>query len=161
MARMNVKGLENFSQMIVAMGERGGDVMKAAVYEGADVMTRALKEAIMELPEEEGYLPNGAKRQVITKQEKQAMADHVGIASMDYIGGKVTTAIGFNGYTGHPTKKYPKGTPVALLARSIESGSSVRHKFPFIRTVGKTAKEKVQQAMIEAANQKIQELTKE
>ena len=32
-----------------------------------------------------------------------------------------------------PTKQYPKGLPNQLLARAIESGSSVRQKKPFVR----------------------------
>lgn len=161
MPRMNVTGLEEFSSRIYALKEGGVSLMKAAIYDGAGVMVEAVKEEIMKLPEESGYMKDGQRRTVIKKSEKQALIDHIGIAKIDNIGGKVSTAIGFDGYSDLITNEHPNGVPVALIARSIESGSSVRQKRPFMRTAGKAAKERVQQAMIEAANQKIQELTKE
>ena len=41
--------------------------------------------------------------------------------------------MGFDGYNEVKTRKYPNGQPNALMARSIESGSSARDKYPFIR----------------------------
>lgn len=161
MARMTVTGLDNFSVMIQALGDSGREVMKAAVYAGAGEMAAALKEEIRKLPEEEGYLPNGSQRAVLTAAEKQALLDHVGISKLDDDGGRVSAAVGFNGYTEHATKKYPQGVPVPLIARSIESGSSVRKKRPFMRQAANAARERVQKAMLEAANTYLQTLAKE
>ena len=161
MARLKVQGLEGFSTTIYALKDRGIEIMKAAVYAGADAMVEAVKEAIKALPEEEGYVENGKLRNVVTHDEKEALLSGIGIAKFDNTGGKVTTAIGFNGYTEHKTKKYDKGVPIPLIARSIESGSSVRRKLPFMRQAANRAKEQAQKAMADAANKKLQEITKE
>ena len=161
MAKLTVSGLEDFASMIRALGDQGESVMKAAVFAGADKMVEAVKESIRELPEEEGYMSPGEKRNTVTRDEKEALLSHIGIAKMDYTGGKVTTAIGFNGYTDHRTKKYPSGVPVPLIARSIESGSSVRRKIPFLRQAANRARDQVQKAMVDAAEKTMQELKKE
>lgn len=161
MARMTIQGLDDLSGLIRSLQEKGVEVMKAAVYAGADAMVEAVKESIRALPEEEGYMPAGEKRNTVTRDEKEALLTHIGIAKFDNTGGKVTTAIGFEGYTDHPTRKYPSGVPVPLIARSIESGSSVRRKIPFLRQAANRAKEQAQKAMADAANKKLQEITKE
>lgn len=158
MAKMTVEGLENFSAFLQSIQDRGEGVMKAAVYAGAGAMVEAIKAEIQALPEEEGYLPDGEKRHVVTKNEKEALLSHIGIAKMEFTGGKVSTAIGFDGYTNQQTKKYPAGVPVPMIARAIESGSSVRMKIPFMRRAAAGAKERVQAAMIEAAEKEIQKI---
>lgn len=161
MAKMTVKGLEEFSTTIHALKDEGIKIMNAAVFTGADVMVQAVKDAIKALPEEEGYVENGKLRNVVTHDEKEALLSSIGIAKFDNTGGKVTTAIGFNGYTEHRTKKYDKGVPIPLIARSIESGSSVRRKIPFMRQAANRARDQVQKAMVDAAEKKMQELKKE
>ena len=163
MAKLTVNGLEDFSTRIHALGEKGEDVAKAAVYEGAKVLTEAVKQAIRELPEEPWHFVRpgkGEELNVITPADKEDLINGLGIAHFDSTGGKVTTAIGFNGYSSHPTKKYTSGVPLALIARSIESGSSVRRKLPFMRRAANNAKERAQQAMVQAAYAKIEEITK-
>ena len=159
MAKMTVTGLEDFSSMIRALGDKGTDVAKAAVYAGAGVLAEAVKAEISALPVEEGFLPPGDLHNVITASDKEDLLRGVGISHMEDAGGKVTAAVGVNGYSSTATKKYPSGVPLPLIARSIESGSSVRRKNPFMRRAGNAAKARAQQAMTEAAMAKINELT--
>lgn len=156
---MTVTGLEDFSAMLKALGDKGQDVAKAAVYAGAGVLAEAVKAEISALPEEEGFLPPGDLRSVITSSDKADLISGVGISRFDDTGGSITAAVGVNGYSSTPTKKYPSGVPLPLIARSIESGSTVRRKNPFMRRAGNAAKARAPQAMTEAAMAKIKELT--
>ena len=53
--------------------------------------------------------------------------------------------LGFDGYNKVKTRKYPQGQPNAMIARAVESGSSVRKKNPFIRrAVNDTQKQAVE-----------------
>ena len=158
MAKMKITGLEDFQNTLRALGDQAERVMKAAVYAGADVMVQTVKEEIQALPVQNGYMPPGVLRNEVSDQEKAALLSHIGIAKMDFDGGRVSTAIGFDGYTDYTTRKYQKGVPVAMLARSIESGSSVRRKNPFLRRAGKKAKERAQAAMVQAANAEIEKM---
>lgn len=151
MARLTVKGLDEISATLDRMGKEGRNIAKAAVYAGADKMISQVKEEINSLTEQSGYVKDGDRRNVVKPWEKQALLDHVGISHMDETGDKVSTAIGFNGYADYPTKKYPGGVPVPLIARSIESGSSVRQKNAFLRRAKNNADAAAKAAMVEAA----------
>lgn len=159
MAKMTVTGLEDFSSMLRALGEKGKDVAKAALYAGAGVLAEAVKAEISGLPEEEGFLPPGDLRSVITASDKSDLMGGVGISHFEEEGGGINAAVGINGYSSTPTKKYLSGVPLPLIARSIESGSSVRRKNPFMRRAGNAARARAQQAMTEAAMAKINEIT--
>ena len=162
MARMTVKGLEDFSTMIVALGQKGHEVLSAALYAGAGVLADAVKQAVSSLPEEDWRFvtPGWKKLGVLTPSEKSDLVNAVGIAKFKSDGGKTDTAIGFDGYSSRPTKKYTQGVPLAMIARSIESGSSVRQKHPFMRQAANAASSRAQQAMQDAAYQKIDEITR-
>ena len=159
MPKMTVSGLDGFSSMIQQLGESGQDIATRAVYAGAGVAADAVRAAIQALPTEAGYMPNGRKRHVVKRSEKQALLDHLGTSKIETVGGKTTARVGFNGYAEDlTTTEHPTGLPVALIARAIESGSSVRQKFPFIRKAGNGSADKIRAAMLEAAYSRIDEI---
>lgn len=45
----------------------------------------------------------------------------------------INTKVGFYGYDGVPTKKYPQGTPIPLKAMAREYGTPTEAKKPFFR----------------------------
>ncbi len=45
----------------------------------------------------------------------------------------INTKVGFYGYDGVPTKKYPQGKPIPLKALAREYGTSTEAKKPFFR----------------------------
>lgn len=147
MAHLNVKGLEDFSSMMASLGTKGEALAKMSMYDGAAILIDYIKQEIRAIPEEEGYIIPGGKRQVVTARDKQALLDHVGIAHMTKHNGVLTVSIGFDGYTEYTTKQYPGGVPVSLLARSIISGSSVRHRYDFLRKAYDRAQAAVQDQM--------------
>lgn len=159
MPKMTVKGLEEVSILVRQMADKGEQVAKAAVFAGAAAAADALRRQVQALPEEEGYMVPGRRRNSVTHAEKEALLNHMGVSHMDTVGGKVSSAVGFDGYAENiVTKKYPRGLPVPLLARSIESGSSVRQKNPFIRRAAAAVKSTAQQAMEIAAYEEIEKI---
>ena len=160
MAKMTISGLDDFSTMLYNIGDKGIEIATNAVYSGAGTLIEKVKEEINALPVEEGYLPNGRKRRAVTQKEKDNLISHIGISRIETIGGKTTVAIGFDGYTDYATKKYPSGVPVPLIARSIESGSSVREKIPFLRKAATNNKERVKSDMINAADMTINNINR-
>ena len=68
----------------------------------------------------------------------------------------INVHIGFYGYDGEPTKKYPKGTPIPLKAMAREYGTSRgESKKPFLRK--SFAKKDIEQAMLEVQNRYIKD----
>lgn len=153
-----VKGGEEFSALLNLAADKFVTVAKAAVYAGAGVIADAIKAEIQDLPEESGYLPNGKKRNVITPWDKQILQERIGIAKIECTGDKANTVVSFAGYNGKPTKKYPNGVPIPMIARSIESGSSVREKNPFIRRAFNKSKTPATNKAIDAGQNVLNEI---
>ena len=156
-------GFEDIERMLSALGEECQGVCARAVYKGAAEAAQALKDAVMSLPVEEFHpLPgasNGTKPlNVITEDDRQDLMDGVGIAPFGYAGDGADTAVGFDGYSRHKSKKYPNGVPLPMIARSIESGSSARAKHPFIRRTARAKQSAIQSAMAETAVKALQQL---
>ena len=74
---------------------------------------------------------------------------------------QVDTLIGFNGYLTRKEENYPNGVPAQLVARSIESGSSVRAEHPFVSPAVRAARSAALRAMDETGEREIRKITNE
>lgn len=159
MPSIKVDGLDDVYAMLKSIGGDIESVQKQAVYAGMAVIRDEVVRQIEALPEQRGYLPKDKlPRDVITPREKEQLLKHIGIAQMDNKDGTVSTRISFDGYTNIVTKKYKKGLPAILVARSINSGSSVRSKHPFMRNARAASKAKALAAAEEAARNALAKL---
>lgn len=156
-----VKGGDDFSALLAGLsGDAAVTVMKAACYAGIGVLADAIKAEIRDLPSDSGYKPEGIKRNVVGTNDKRMLEERLGVSRIEAKGDGANVVVSFAGYNDRPTKKYPAGVPIPMIARSIESGSSVRQKNPFIRRAFNKAKSQAQQKAIEAGQNKINELLK-
>ena len=159
MPSIKVDGLDDVFAMLKSIGGDIESVQKQAVYAGMAVIRDEVVRQIEALPEQRGYLPKDKlPRDVITPREKEQLLKHIGIAQMDNKDGTVSTRISFDGYTNIVTKKYKKGLPAILVARSINSGSIVRIKHPFMRNPRASSKDKALAAAEEAARNALAKL---
>lgn len=154
MPSIKMDGLDDLYAKLKAIGDGSAieKVQKHAVYEGMKVIKYEVVAQIKALPEEEGYIETDKlPRNVITKAEKAELIRHIGISNMETKDGTVNNSISFDGYTSIKTQRFPNGKPAILIARSINSGSSVRQKHPFMRQAKAAAKNKAIQAATDAA----------
>ena len=163
MPSMKVDGLDEIYSKLktLADGNAIEAVQKHAVYKGMEQIKQEMEAQIRALPEQEGYVnisKGDAPRSVITKREKEELLKHMGISRMEEKNGTVYNSISFDGYTDIKTKKYPNGIPAVLIARSINSGSSVRQKKPFVRSAKSAAKGKAIKAATNAALESLSEI---
>lgn len=131
-----IVGLDEMIKRLDGLGAKTEDLLSKALYAGADVMADGLKSALQSLPEDSGFknIKKGdTPRNVVSRHDKEDLISHMGISRFQKKNGSVYARIGFDGYGQIKTKKFPNGRPVVLIARSINSGSSVRMKHPFIR----------------------------
>lgn len=160
MPSIKVDGMEDVFAKIKAIGGDIESVQKQAVYAGMSVIRDEVVRQIQQLPEQKGYLlDKDLPRDVITPREKAQLLQHIGIAPMDSKNGTVSTSISFDGYTDIKTKKYTNGLPAVLVARSINSGSSVRTKHPFMRQAQAAAKNRAIDAAEKAARDALTKMT--
>lgn len=146
-AKLSVKGMDDLLGALQSVSGDSDGIIAKAMYDAVGTLKDEVIKNIRQLPEDPGYKKTGVQRAVVTPDEKQDLIEHLGIATFTKRGGKISTAIGFNGYSRHKTKKYPGGVPIPMIARSIESGSSVRIKHPFVRNAASAVKDRISQDM--------------
>lgn len=157
--KMEVYGLDELAATFERLGKEAENVQKKALYAGAGTMKDELISTIQALPDDDRYVQrNDSRLNVVGEQDKQDLISHVGIASFEMTNDGVNTQISFDGYGTIKTKKYPQGRPVIMIARSINSGSSVRQKIPFVRKCANSGKQKTVDAMKKAADEALKEL---
>lgn len=122
------------------------EFLERAVAKGADPVADEIRKRLGALPSEKfRRLRGGDSFHVLSDSAKADLLAGFGLAQIQRDKhGFVHTKAGFEGYGSHPTANYPYGVPNALIARAIESGSSVRDKMPFVRpAVNATRKEAI------------------
>ena len=145
MARVTVLKDASISDQLKKLSGRTEEVAKKAIYAGAKILTDEVRKNLDNLPEEQfRFLMEGEKFGGVPPEQKKDLQDSLGVTPIKQDKtGDWNAKIGFDGYGSMPTTKYPKGLPNNLLARSIESGSSVRQKTPFVRPAIRKKKKEV------------------
>lgn len=131
MAKITMKGLDQYSKKLAALGAGAEGVCKYAVYEGAAIVADAIRQNV---PVDSGDLQKSMALTVMRNEN-----------------GFIYTQIAFPGYDS-------KGTPNAVKAAVLESGSSTRQKHPFIRPAVNAVKARAEIAMAEALEYKINQI---
>lgn len=147
MAKITVKGLEEYANRIAALGKEQDRITKEAVYAGAEVIADAIKAGLHSIPIDNGRGTPEHPISGITSRQKADLIKSFGLAPMENRDGYLQTKAGFDGYGSTPSKKYPRGLPNALLMRSVESGTSFRKKTPVIRKAVNSSRKRSIQAM--------------
>ena len=153
---------EEYLLKLSRLEQNADSIIKQAVYQGAKVVGDAIKGEAEALPVEPfRKLGQGEVFTGVTPEEKEAIVQGFGLSDMEQDRLGWNTKAGFAGYvTRQKTKKYPKGTPVPMLVRSIESGSTVRRKIPFVRRAVKASQPQAVRAMGDTVEQEIKQTMK-
>lgn len=164
MARYKLKGLDEYEKVLsgIADAAEKGELAGAAIYAGADVVADAIRESIQTLPEVDHRKRGSASDQLngITSAQKEGLLEGFGITPMRNDNGVFNVKLGFDGYNKVKTKRWPSGQPNAMIARSVNSGTSFRKKTRFVDKATKEAKPKAEKAMVEAFDRKLAEKMK-
>ena len=162
MATITFKDQESYFQKLKMLDDafRKGETIEKAVYVGAGVVADAIRECLEALPEDNfARLRPGEVFSVVSPQQKEDLAAGFGLSDITRDKkGFVYTKAGFEGYGSYPTRSYPKGLPNVLLARSIEKGSSVRLRNPFIEKATRSSKERAVNAMDQVIENEIKKI---
>ena len=137
MATFKAPGLDKYVRQLERLGKNTDTIIGEAVYDMAKIVADEVHqrlETMPSVPDTEGLAAYRAKTQIpITKAQKWGLVKSFGIAGLKNENGYLNVKLGFDGYNEIKTRKYPQGQPNALIARSIDSGSSARDKYPFMR----------------------------
>lgn len=145
---IQVTGLEEVLRKMEKLPETADKVAAEALYEGAGVMADAVSQAVQGIATEPFRYAAGGRKREPSPEEKAAVASAKhGIAKFRHTGTEVQTSIGFQnaGYANVNGKT----KPIALIANSINSGTSFMERQPFLRKTFHT-KKRAAEAAIEA-----------
>lgn len=156
-AKFTFKAAEEYSVKLSNISSGYEEIAKEAVYEGAKVVADKIRGNLEKLEEDKfRMLKKGEQFSGVSRKQKEDLLSSLGITPIKKDKeGNINAKIGFDGYGKYPTKKYKKGTPNKLLARVVESGSTVRLKTPFVRPAVNATKKNVQEKMNETIEEGI------
>jgi HK97 gp10 family phage protein len=139
MAKMTIKGLDEYSMMLSEFGMESIEIAKKAVMAGANPLADEIRK-------------NLKANLIGSKYSAGDLLDSMGIAPADIDHrGNTNTKIGFSGYDR-------SGTPNALKARVMESGTSNQKKKPFIRPAVNRMKKRVIEEMGKSIDEDLKNL---
>lgn len=141
-------GCENYIKDLEELEMKTEDVLGRAIYEGAKIVTDRIRKNIDSIPIQQGkFGKSDDKLNGITSSQKQGLKNGLGIASLKNENGYVHVKVGMDGYNATSTKKYPNGQPNAMIARSVESGTSFRKAHRFIEPAVYATQKQAEEAM--------------
>ncbi len=163
MATIRFKGFDEYEMRLSNLEKNSEGLIGKAIYVGAKVVADSVKNKIQSLPAvpESSNIQaysSGEKSHLSVKQKK-GLIDSFGITPMQVDSkGFYNVKIGFDGYNEIKTKKYPKGQPNQMIARTLESGSSYMDKIPFMRQAINASRAKAVEEMKQAVDEELKEI---
>ena len=140
------KGIDNYISKLSNLEVTAPDALGKAIYEGANIIADAIKANIEKIPVDD----TTHHKETITgirSIQKQGLLVGFGIAKMKNENGYYNVKAGFDGYNKLVSKKYPKGQPNAMIARTFESGNSFTKKTPFVGPAIRATKDTAEMKM--------------
>ncbi len=147
MARITFDGLKEYQAKIEELGKRAPGMINQALYDGAKILADAVQNEIDGLHE-------------LTPEARQGLHDGLGVARFWNEKGATVTKVGFDGYNSKKTKRWPKGQPNAMIARSVQRGTSWLHANRFATRAARRARQRCIAAMQARFDKGLQEYTK-
>lgn len=131
MARLTEEKVEAFINLCIFTDKELSRIIKGSVFKGGKVMGDAVGKAVAKIPVDDGDHHHGI-RKGLTSRQKLGLMESFGIAKVRETRYGWNVKVGFDGYNDIVTAKYPKGQPNAMIARSLNSGTSFLIKYPFM-----------------------------
>lgn len=161
MATFQFGGIDNYIKQLNKLQQSTKDGMVGkTVYAGAAVVADSVRRAIQALPVGDGRAQGGGLVDTVTLPQKAGLLDGFGISRMKDDDGFVNVKLGFDGYNSTRTEKYPRGQPNALIARSVNSGTTFRKKTKFVDKAVNSARKAAETEMDAACSREIEKIMK-
>lgn len=156
MAKIEFTGIDEYFDRLNRLGDKVTGLCKRALYDGAGVVADAVRDEVQALPTTD---VNGVPQETLS-YEKDGLLAGLGIAKMKPNANGVSTRVDFDGYNRLKSKAYPGGHPNSMIARAINSGTSMRPKNPFMARAVRKARENANQAMAARLDSDIDKIMK-
>ena len=148
MAKFKVSpNLEEYNRKIYELGAKATEHIENAVKKGADPVADEIRARLNAVPVDDSYHKPGQMRAGPRSIQKGALQATLGVSPIRNDNGFINVKVGFDGYNHVRTDAWPSGQPNAMIARSIESGTSFMAANPFIGSAVRATKKAASDAM--------------
>lgn len=155
------KGDEYLAKIARLEAELKDKVLGEAIYGAAGIVADEIRASLEQVPTDEGYGTRENPTRGPTAYQVNGLELGLGIASLQADGtGYLNVKIGFDGYNGISTKRWPNGQPNQMVARSVESGTTWMKKNPFVRKAVAATRKRAVEYMKNSVDRSIEGIMK-
>lgn len=160
MAKIQLTGLDKYTQALSRLNHLcKKEVIGEAIYGAAGMVADEIRKELQKVPTDERWGTPERPAKGPRKIEAQAIAGGLGIAPMQDDGtGFLNVKIGFDGYSKLRTKRWPKGQPIQMLARSVERGTTFMEPNPFVKRAAAATRKQAIEHMRKTIDEKTKEI---
>lgn len=158
MAKFQFDGVDELIAQYQKLQKNTEPMIGKAIYNGAGVVMKAVESAVGGISTDNRFGTSENPVTGPTTIQKLGLQYSLGIAKMRNDNGFYNVKIGFDGYNNVKTKRWPNGQPNAMVARSIESGTSWMQKQPFMRKAEQGSRSHCEKVMSETVDKEIQRI---
>lgn len=160
MATFDFDGVDEYISQLEKLYGDTEKIMGKAIFDGAGVVMKYVLQGIDSIVVDNSFGTSEKPCNGPSSYEKEGLYRSVGIAKARHDGTFFNVKIGFDGYDELETKRWPKGRPYSMIARSIQSGTSWMRKQPFMRKAEQAAKAPCERAMALAIDREVEKRMK-
>lgn len=162
MATFKFEGIDDYIAQLHKLYGNVDEMIGRSIYEGAAVVMQSVVSAIEGIAtDNRPRVPEGTLKNGPSTRQKRWLQHSIGIASLRQDGTFWNVKIGFDGYNDIVTERWPQGQPNAMVARSIESGTSFMAKQSFMRKAEQSSRVRCEQAMAKEIDKELTKIIKE
>lgn len=133
MAHISVEGMEELIELLIITEKQTDRLCGRSIYPGAKIVANVCKNELQKIHTDDSWFGFGNKRLGPTKRQLAGLIESMGIAEMRHSRGVYDVKLGFDGYNDVPSSNHKKGfQPNALIARSVNKGTSFMVAQPFM-----------------------------
>ena len=161
MAKIELRTADVWIKQLEKLNANRDETLGRAIYAGAAIVADEIRREINALPVQNGV--HGSEDRLIdsvTSVQKKGLLDGFGVSKLKNENGFLNVKLGFDGYNATRTKKYPRGQPNAMIARSINSGTTFRAKRPFVRNAVRATQNRAVEKMESVLDVEIKKIMK-
>lgn len=135
-------------------------VCGTAIYNAADLVADEIRAQLKKVPTDESWGTENKPTRGPNKLQKKGLYESLGIASLKDDAGFLNVKIGFDGYNDINTKRWPRGQPNQMIARSVERGTSYMNGNAFVKKAVSKAKKTALAEMQKTVDQETEKIMK-
>lgn len=161
--KFRFKGLKEYVEKLERLSNTFNTeaCIELAVKEGSDVVAEYTMKELQAMPVDNRPYVKDGMRTSVTKKVKEELIKSFGVTPLANYDGFINKKTGVAyGYNGVRTRRYPKGQPNVVIARSLEKGTSFMPKNPVFSRASRKARKPCLAVMEKSLNESIEAICK-